>query len=129
MNTVQLRDQRYDAVIHLVTAADGAEKFYDNMTNSARYESIEEAREKDIKLREAYMAHPKWYLIDNNCDNFDEKMVLVKAAVHHCFGAPIGDWFEGKYLIKHDTDSSVFPIDRKKLPQHEEITILIDYIL
>ena len=27
---VQLRDQRYDAVLHLVTAADGAEKFYDN---------------------------------------------------------------------------------------------------
>jgi len=61
----QLRDQRYDAVLHLVTAADGAEKYYDNETNSARYESIEEARVKDNKLREAYMTHPKWYLIDN----------------------------------------------------------------
>jgi hypothetical protein len=48
-----------------VTAADGAEKFYDSATNDARYESIEEAREKDVRLREAYMTHPKWYLIDN----------------------------------------------------------------
>lgn len=42
-NTVQLRENRYDAILHMVTAADGAEKFYDNQTNLARYESIEEA--------------------------------------------------------------------------------------
>jgi hypothetical protein len=48
-----------------VTAADGAEKFYDSETNDARYETIDEAREKDFRLREAYMMHPKWYLIDN----------------------------------------------------------------
>lgn len=65
VTAVQLRDQRYDAVLHLVTAADGAEKFYDSATNEARYETIEEAREKDVRLREAYMSHPKWYLIDN----------------------------------------------------------------
>ncbi len=65
VSAVQLRDQRYDAILHLVTAADGAEKFYDSATNDARYESIEEAREKDVRLREAYMTHPKWYLIDN----------------------------------------------------------------
>lgn len=34
MNMVQLRDKRYDAVVHLVTAADGAEKFY-NLANEA----------------------------------------------------------------------------------------------
>ena len=27
-NTIQLRDRRYEAVIHMVTAADGAEGFY-----------------------------------------------------------------------------------------------------
>lgn len=70
VSIVQLRDNRYDAVLHLVTAADGAERFYDNTTNSARYESIEEARIKDVKLRNAYMTHPKWYLIDNKCEDF-----------------------------------------------------------
>jgi chromosome condensin MukBEF complex kleisin-like MukF subunit len=38
-----LRDNRYEAVIHLVTAADGAEKFYDSLSNEARYETPEEA--------------------------------------------------------------------------------------
>lgn len=28
VTTAQLRDNRYDAVIHMVTAADGAEEFY-----------------------------------------------------------------------------------------------------
>jgi hypothetical protein len=36
-----LRNNRYDGVIHLVTAADGAEKFFENETNEARYESLE----------------------------------------------------------------------------------------
>ena len=37
MNLVSLRDNRYDAVLHLVTAADGAEAFY-GTDNVARYE-------------------------------------------------------------------------------------------
>lgn len=56
-NTVMLRDNRYDAVMHMVTAADGAEKFYASLNNEARYESVEEAIEKDKRLREAYMGH------------------------------------------------------------------------
>lgn len=72
-NTVQLRENRYDAVMHMVTAADGAEKFYDSSTNPARYESVEEAIEKDKKLREAYMGHQNWILIDNNHPNFEGK--------------------------------------------------------
>lgn len=35
---VNLRDKRYDAVVHLVTAADGAEDFYSKGNNNARYE-------------------------------------------------------------------------------------------
>ena len=54
----ELRDDRYDAVIHLVTAADGAEKFYD-YENPARYESVEEAVVVDKKLRSAYIGHNK----------------------------------------------------------------------
>lgn len=42
-NDLMLRDNRYDAIMHMVTAADGAAQFYDNLTNSARYESVEEA--------------------------------------------------------------------------------------
>lgn len=39
MNVVSLRDNRYDAVLHMVTAADGADKFYASLSNEARYES------------------------------------------------------------------------------------------
>ena len=111
-----------------MTAADGAEKFYDSATNDARYESIEEAREKDVRLREAYMTHPKWYLIDNQVESFENKMIMAKAAVHHALARPIGDWFEGKYLIKHEQNDS-FPLDTTKFPPHEKLTKQIDFII
>lgn len=56
-NQVKLRDERYDGVLHMVTAADGAEEFYASLSNEARYESKDEAIEKDMKLRKAYMGH------------------------------------------------------------------------
>ena len=40
-STIHLRDRRYEAVIHVVTAADGAEDFYSDMENEARYETAE----------------------------------------------------------------------------------------
>jgi len=46
-----MRDERYDGVLHMCTAADGAEEFYASLSNEARYESKEEAIEKDMKLR------------------------------------------------------------------------------
>lgn len=41
-NLFQLRDKRYDAIVHMITAADGATDFF-NKSNEARYESIEQA--------------------------------------------------------------------------------------
>ena len=52
-NQIHLRDRRYEAVIHLVTAADGADRFYDygdQSSNNARYEGLEEAKVVDRKL-------------------------------------------------------------------------------
>ena len=39
-----LRDNRYEGIIHLATSADGAEEFYENDSNAARYETLEQAR-------------------------------------------------------------------------------------
>lgn len=36
----QLRDKRYDAILHMITAADGAKDFY-NKSNEVRYETVE----------------------------------------------------------------------------------------
>ena len=46
-----LRDNRYDAIIHMMTAADGAETFYGTQITEFRYESADEAKEKDGILR------------------------------------------------------------------------------
>jgi hypothetical protein len=39
LSQMQLCDKRYDGVIHMVTAADGASSFY-NKGNEARYENL-----------------------------------------------------------------------------------------
>jgi hypothetical protein len=64
-STIQLRDRRYEAVIHLVTSADGATEFYTNTNNEARYESSKDAIELDKKLINAWVGHPHFSIIDN----------------------------------------------------------------
>lgn len=49
-NQVYLRDKRYDAVIHMVTAADGAPEFYTLENNQARYEDAPTAIKVDMNL-------------------------------------------------------------------------------
>jgi len=78
MSMVMLRDNRYDAVVHMVTAADGAQKFYASLSNEARYESIEEAVDKDRRVQEAYMGHKNWARIDNTHQSFETKIEAAK---------------------------------------------------
>ena len=83
-----LRDNRYDAIIHLVTAADGAEAFYD-LDNPARYENVEEAIERDIALRAAYVGHNKVFFIGNKEPNgFEGKMKKTLSTVNSLLGLP-----------------------------------------
>jgi len=74
------------------------------------------------------MTHPKWYLIDNSLETFENKMTMAKAAVHHALQRPIGDWFEGKYLLKHE-QNDMFPLDTSKFPPHEKLTKLVDFVI
>jgi hypothetical protein len=64
LNQIQLRDKRYDGIIHMVTAADGAPEFY-NKSNEARYEDIKSAIDVDHRLRHAYFGHSRFYIVDN----------------------------------------------------------------
>lgn len=77
MSVVMLRDNRYDAVLHMVTAAKGAEQFY-GMDNVARYEDVKEAIDKDQRLQEAYMGHKNWARIDNSHPSFEGKINAAK---------------------------------------------------
>ena len=64
-NPVYLWDRRYEAVIHLVTAADGAEKFYTGENNVARYEDVDAAKIVDKKLQNAWIGHNHFHIVDN----------------------------------------------------------------
>lgn len=82
-----IRDQRYDCVIHMVTAAIGAEQHYNFESNNIRTEQADQARMIDRKLMSAWMGHPSYILIDNACPmtghviGFDEKLDRVIQAV------------------------------------------------
>ena len=64
---------RYNAVFHLVTTANGAEDFYTLANNEARTESIEEARKLDNELINLWSGHKNFKIIDNST-NFELKM-------------------------------------------------------
>jgi CYTH domain-containing protein len=100
--TIQLRDRRYDAVIHLVTAADGAEEFY-GKNNEARYESIEQAKQVDSKLINAWTGHPHFKIIDNRHEGgFKAKIqALLKIVIKH-IGLPDTAFVQMKFLLMQD---------------------------
>ena len=107
---------RYDAVLHLVTAADGAEEFYQWNdpsvegvgNNAARSESPKIAREKDRKTLESWMGHPRLRVFDNSTD-FNGKIQRVLKEVFSMLGEPIPSEIERKFLIKKPTK---FDLDR-----------------
>jgi hypothetical protein len=72
-DVVQLRDNRYSGIFHLVTAADGAESFYTLENNKVRHESPEQALEADSKTQKAWLGSPHFYVLDNSTD-FEGKM-------------------------------------------------------
>jgi CYTH domain-containing protein len=95
----RLRDRRYDAVIHLVTAAEGAEEFYTTANNTARYEAPAEARAVDRRLRDAWIGHPHLRVIDNST-TFANKVRRVVAAVCRVVGLPEPVEVERKFLVR-----------------------------
>ena len=102
-NSNELR-RRYDAVLHLVSAADGAEQFYTVATNANRYEQANEeglklARDLDKKVNKAWTGHPHLRVI-NNHDNFDTKIKRVIMEISNVLGLPRPDTVERVYLVE-----------------------------
>lgn len=64
---------RYNAVFHLVTTANGAEDFYTLANNEARTESIKDAIKLDDRLIDIWSNHKNFKIIDNST-NFELKM-------------------------------------------------------
>ena len=95
-------DARYTGVVHLVTAADGAEEHYNLDSNSegVRTETAEQARELDKKTGAAWASHPSLSVIDNSSD-FNKKVKRGLAAICGFVGenAPNFALRRRKYLV------------------------------
>ena len=102
-STNELRS-RYDAVLHLVSAADGAEQYYTTATNSTRYEQANEeglkiARDLDKKVNKAWKGHPHLRVI-NNHDDFDAKLNRVIMEISNVLGLPQPVTEERVYVVE-----------------------------
>jgi len=71
---------RYDMVLHLVSAADGAEAFYTTANNVTRVETPEQARTLDRSMIRVWGRHPR-HVIVRNTGGFDEKLAEATEAV------------------------------------------------
>lgn len=104
---------RYDCVLSLVTAADGAEEFYEwanpngpKGKNLARSESPEEAREKDKLTQTAWVGSSHLRVIDNSTD-FNQKIQRVVEEIFNALGEPVPSEIERKFLIKMPTQEEI----------------------
>lgn len=94
--------QRYDSVIHLVTAAYGAENAYTCENNNQRGEkSIEEARRVEDKVKAAYYGHLNVRYIDNST-NFDGKIQRVIDTIFQNLDLAIPKLEQRKFLVDKD---------------------------
>ena len=94
----ELCEGRYHAVIHMVTAAIGAEAHY-SFENSARYESLEYAKTLDGLIIDAWLRHPHLRVIDNSTD-FPTKLERVLGEVKAVLGEPEPLETEDRYLVE-----------------------------
>ncbi|MEE2786496.1 MAG: ATP-binding protein [Myxococcota bacterium] len=72
--------ERYDAVIHLVSAAIGAESFYTTENNAVRLETPAQAADLDRKVEAAWANHRNRHVIDNRTD-FRRKIDRVVSTI------------------------------------------------
>lgn len=105
---VQLRDHRYDAIFHLVTAANGALHAYTLANNATRTETAEQACQVDLKTQGAWLGHPHLYVLDNATD-FDGKLSRLVDVVSKLVGLPSHlKRRSAKFLLKNPPDFSKF---------------------
>jgi predicted ATPase len=129
-NPVELRDNRYDQVVHMVTAASGAESFYQLDNNSTRSEGFELARERDTKAAESWVGHPYFDIVDNST-GFEEKIhrVIEKVCERmrkrgielHTEDRLKAHSKKRKFLIKSLPDEKEFPAVQDFDVQHDYI--------
>lgn len=97
-STEELLGNRYDAVLHLVSAANGAEEFYNTTSNVVRTEGIDLARQLDRKVIDAWTGHSHLRVI-NNHQNFEHKLQHVLKEIADVLELPQPMIEERKYIV------------------------------
>jgi len=106
-----LRDTRYNAVFHMVTAADGASSFYTLENNQARRETREQALDLDRRTQKCWLGHAHMYVLDNSSD-FEHKLQRLVNIVSRLVGLPTNlSRRSAKYLLRQRPDTTLFPKD------------------
>ena len=113
---------RYDAVIHLVTAAIGAIEAYTTSNNHARGETAEQAKALDVATQDAWVGHNHLRLIKNNGD-FDAKMTTLLKEICAVLGVPEPLECERKFLVKMPDLAAL-----RRLDNCAEVKILQTYL-
>lgn len=124
-NPVDMRDNRYNQILHLVSAANGAEDFYSTEGHASRSEGVELAKHLDKRAAEAWVGHPYFDVIDNSTD-FETKMNKMIEAVCQKLGIDIGDRLKTssrklKFLVVELSDDSEFP-------PYQDFDVVHDYL-
>ncbi|XP_005110172.1 TRPL translocation defect protein 14 [Aplysia californica] len=125
-NDVDLRDNRYNQVIHMVSAASGAEDFYTVAGHKSRTEDLEGARGLDSITADSWVGHPYYDVIDNSTD-FDTKISRMIAAVCTRVGIETGDRLapnsiKRKFLVTCVASDESFP-------HYQEFHVVHDYLV
>lgn len=110
---------RYRGVVHLVTAADGAEAYFTHATNKeARDETPEQARALDIRSQLSWVGVDERGNIPNMIEgksiSFDHKMQLAAQEALRQLGIPYFIQAERKFLLKR-FDPGQIPVPCEKV--------------
>jgi len=121
-DVTRFRDARYLAVMHLRTAALGAEEHYTYENNPARFaRTLDEVRRLDECTMNAWVGHPHLRVIPNKRGNtFDDKINHLIKEICHVLGEPVPLEIERKFLVEMP-DLSMFP-------HFARIEIIQDYL-
>lgn len=112
-SSCHIREGRYNAVFHLVTAAEGAERYYTLENNFVRSESPDVARKLDQMTRAAWLGHPKLVVLDNSTD-FEGKLQRLVNATAKLVGLPSSLARSSiKFLLNTKPQLHQFPPDVK----------------
>lgn len=111
---------RYDLVLHLVTTANGAEEHYTLANNTARSESLEDARRIDELTLNAWIGHPRLRIFDNSTD-FEGKVERVLREIYNDLDEYMPTGLIRKYLVdieNVDIDNIVTASEKMDIVQH-----------